>query len=745
MSQYISLFSDSAEEEPVEPRDKVQPYTILIVDDEPNIVNALRRVFRQENYRILTASNGQEALDVLAGDNCQLMIADYMMPVMNGAELLRTVKQRYPDMIRIMLTGHADTEAVMSAIKEGAVYKFILKPWNDDDLRVTVALALEQYDLMQSNRNLQKQNRASAKEINELSRLSITNRSQLAILLHKRNLLNEQQVQELYKLQQSNRQPVLKLILKKEWVEEKKIRELLRKDFMIREVSLDEVQIDAGILALIPRSLCERHLVLPLEQHNRKLTLVMADPMDEGLLDDLKFAIGLDIEPAMADVDAIRAKLNEIYGEEDTALDDIAMVLGSSDPYEGIEILIEDEDEISLEELLRDTNEPPAIRLVNVVILEAIRLGASDIHIHPRTKSVVVRYRIDGVLVDKIHIPHSLHMALISRIKVMAELDITERRRPQDGRITVKTPMQIIDLRISTLPTINGEKVVMRILDRNASVEDINDLGMSEIDLIKVKNAISKPQGIILATGPTGSGKTTTLYSLMQSTATSEKNYVTIEDPVEYFLDAAGQVMVKEKIGLDFARVLRAILRQDPDVILLGEIRDKETAEVAFHAALTGHLVYSTLHTNSAIATIARLFDLGLKPYIVASALEAVIAQRLVRRICCHCKQEITPASDLVHKLGPVFEDRDVHYFKGTGCTKCNDSGYKGRVALYEVLVISEKLRHLISMGASILEIMELAAEEGTSSLIQDARIRIDQGLSTVEEVLRVLGTQVIM
>jgi type II secretory ATPase GspE/PulE/Tfp pilus assembly ATPase PilB-like protein len=598
---------------------------------------------------------------------------------------------------------------------------------------------------MQSNRNLQKQNRASAKEINELSRLSITNRSQLAILLHKRNLLNEQQVQELYKLQQSNRQPVLKLILKKEWVEEKKIRELLRKDFMIREVSLDEVHIDAGILALIPRSLCERHLVLPLEQHNRKLTLVMADPMDEGLLDDLKFAIGLDIEPAMADVDAIRAKLNEIYGEEDTALDDIAMVLGSSDPYEGIEILIEDEDEISLEELLRDTNEPPAIRLVNVVILEAIRLGASDIHIHPRTKSVVVRYRIDGVLVDKIHIPHSLHMALISRIKVMSELDITERRRPQDGRITVKTPMQIIDLRISTLPTINGEKVVMRILDRNASVADINDLGMSEIDLIKVKNAISKPQGIILATGPTGSGKTTTLYSLMQSTATSEKNYVTIEDPVEYFLDAAGQVMVKEKIGLDFARVLRAILRQDPDVILLGEIRDKETAEVAFHAALTGHLVYSTLHTNSAIATIARLFDLGLKPYIVASALEAVIAQRLVRKICVHCRREITPDSDLVHKLGPVFEDKNLHYFKGTGCTKCNDSGYKGRVPLYEVLVISEKLRHLISMGASILEIMELAAEEGTSSLIQDARIRIDKGLTTVEEVLRVLGTQVIM
>jgi len=745
MSQYASLFSDAADDEPAASRDEVKPYTILIVDDEQNILNALKRVFRQENYRILTANNGQEALDMLAGENCQLMISDYMMPVMNGAELLRTVKQQYPEMIRIMLTGHADTDAVMSAIKEGAVYKFILKPWNDDDLRVTVALALEQYDLMQSNKNLQKQNLASAKEISELSRLSITNRSQLAILLHKRSLLNDQQVQELYKLQQSNRQPVLKLILKKEWVDERKIRELLRKDFMIREVSLDEVQIDPGILALIPRSLCERQLVLPLEQHNRRLTLVMADPMDEGLLDDLKFATGLDIEPVMADVDAIRAKLKEIHGEEDTAFNDIATVFGSTDPYEGIEILIEDEDEISLEELLRDTNEPPAIRLVNVVILEAIRLGASDIHIHPRTKSVVVRYRIDGVLVDKIHIPHSLHMALISRIKVMSELDITERRRPQDGRITVKTPMQIIDLRISTLPTINGEKVVMRLLDRNASVEHIDNLGMSQIDLAKVKNAISKPQGIILATGPTGSGKTTTLYSLMQSTATTEKNYVTIEDPVEYFLDQAGQVMVKEKIGLDFALVLRAILRQDPDVILLGEIRDRETAEVAFHAALTGHLVYSTLHTNSAIGTIARLFDLGLKPYIVASAMEAVIAQRLVRRICSHCRQEIAPDSELVHKLGPLFENTDIKYYRGSGCARCNQSGYSGRVALYEVLVFSEKLRHLISTGASILEITELAAEEGTSSLLHDARIRVGEGLTTVEEVLRVLGAQVIM
>jgi len=745
MSQYASLFSDTVEQETDKAQEKAQPYTVLIVDDEPNVANALKRVFRQENYRVLTAQNGKDALEILTRENCQLMISDYMMPVMNGAELLRKAKELYPEMIRIMLTGHADVDAVMAAIKEGAVYKFILKPWNDNDLRITVALALEQYDLLQSNKALVKKNQDREKEINALSKMTVTNRSQLAIMLYKRGLLNDQQLQELYKLQQSRKEPVLKLIIEKDWVDEKKIRDVLSKDFLIEKVMLDEAQIDVGVSALIPRALCDRQMVLPLKQTNRRLTLVMADPMDEGLLDDLKFNIGLDIEPVMADIADIKAKLIELHGEESTSFDDLETLIDSSDPYEGIEILIEDEDEISLEELLHGTDEPPAIRLVNVVILEAVRLGASDIHIHPRTKSVVVRYRIDGVLVDKIHIPHTIHMSLVSRIKVMSELDITERRRPQDGRITVKTPLRIIDLRISTLPTINGEKIVMRILDRNASVAEIEDLGMSDMDLARIKNAISKPQGIILATGPTGSGKTTTLYSLLQNTATSEKNYVTIEDPVEYYLDMAGQVMVKERIGLDFAMVLRAILRQDPDVILLGEIRDYDTAEVAFHAALTGHTVYSTLHTNSAVATIARLFDLGLKPYVLASALEAVIAQRLVRKICSYCKKEINPDKELIHRLGPVFEKSDTKYFRGSGCSKCNESGYSGRVALYEVLVLSEAMANLISTGGSILDITELASAEGTSTLVDDARIKVDAGLTTAEEILRVLGAQVIV
>lgn len=654
MANFAALFTGKGADEAAESppaQSLVKPYRLLFVDDEPNVLNALKRIFRQENYQIHIANNAQEALTLLAQQPCQLVVSDFKMPGMSGGDLLIKVKELYPDTIRIMLTGHADTNAVMAAIKLGAVYKFILKPWNDDDLRVTVALALEQFDLQRRNRELQQQNVKKTAEIQALSKLTVTNRSQLAILLHKRNLLSDQQAQALYKLQQTSKQPVIKILLERQWVTEKQIRDLLRKDLMVEEVSLVEFRIDPAVAALLPRSFCERQIVLPLKQVNRRLMLVMADPMDRGVIDDLGFSIGLEIQPVMANIDDIRAKIAEIHGAAGVDFKDLETLVSSPDPYECIEIVIEDEDLVSMEELLSSTDEPPAIRLVNAIIIEAVRHGASDIHIQPRTKSVVVRYRIDGVLIDKIQIPNNLHMSLVSRIKVMAEMDITERRKPQDGRITVKTPMRIVDLRISALPTINGEKIVMRLLDRNAAIRTLEDLGFMPQDLMKIRNAVSRPQGMILTTGPTGSGKTSTLYSLLQHDASPEKNYVTIEDPVEYYLDMAGQVAIREKVGLDFATVLRAILRQDPDVILLGEIRDVETAEVAFHAALTGHMVYSTLHTNSALGTIARLLDLGLKPYVVASALEAIVAQRLVRRICVDCTAPIQPDSDQLYRL----------------------------------------------------------------------------------------------
>jgi type II secretory ATPase GspE/PulE/Tfp pilus assembly ATPase PilB-like protein/CheY-like chemotaxis protein len=741
MSRYSSLFTGAAEESPTEASRRVR-YRILLVDDEPNVVNALKRVFRQENYDIDTAADGQEALDKLRIDTFHLMISDYMMPVMNGAELLRQAKQLHPDMIRIMLTGHADTGAVMGAVNEGAVYKFILKPWNDDDLRVTVALALEQHELIQKNKALTKDNAHKSREISSLAKMAVTNRSQLAIMLHKRDLLNNQQVQELHRLQQHHKEPIIRLLLEKDWVPERVIRDILRKDLLVEEVSLNEFQVDPAVASLVSQTFCEKQWVMPLKLEGRRLMLALADPMDMGLLDDLRFVSGLDIHPVMADVAAIKAKIAEVYGPgEGVSFEDLETLVSSPDPYEGIEVVIEDEDSASLEELLRGTEEPPAIRLVNSIILEAIRLGASDIHIQPRTKSVVVRLRIDGILVDKIHIPHQLHQSLVSRLKVMSELDISERRRPQDGRITVKSPLRIVDLRISTLPTINGEKVVMRILDRNSAIISIEGLGFAKSDQDKILNLVDKPQGIILTTGPTGSGKTTTLYALLQHNATPAKNYVTIEDPVEYYMDMAGQVLIKEKIGLTFPIVLRSILRQDPDVVLLGEIRDFETAEVAFHAALTGHLVFSTLHTNSAVATISRLFDLGLKPYVVATALEGIISQRLVRRICEHCREPVTPDPVLIARLGPAFAGC-VTVFRGKGCNHCHSLGYRGRLGVYEVLTPDEEMRHLITSGASVREIGKQAKEIGTSSLIEDACDKVKQGLTTLEEVLRVIGPQ---
>ncbi|MEW6353504.1 MAG: ATPase, T2SS/T4P/T4SS family [Pseudomonadota bacterium] len=743
MARYASLFTGVGSEKTGDTETpKGAQYRILLVDDEVNVLKALERVFRQENYAITPVNGAQEALTLLARENFQLMICDYMMPGMNGAELLRRAKAQHPEMIRIMLTGHADTDAVMGAIKDGAVYKFILKPWNDDDLRVTVALALEQYDLIEKNKKLQKENKEKARELVALSKLAVTNRSQLAVMLNKRNLLTHQQVQELHKLQQARREPIIRLLLERGWVSEKILREILRKDLLVEEVALAEMRVDPSVAALIPHSFCERQWVLPLKMEGRQLMLAVADPLDNGLIDDLRFVSGLEIRVVMADVASLKAKIAEVYGKEPTDFQELETLISTTDPYEGIEIIIDDDEAVPLEDLLRSTEEPPAIRLVNAIIIEAIRLGASDIHIQPRTKNVVVRYRIDGVLFDKIHIPHNLHMALVSRIKVMAEMDITERRRPQDGRIAVKTPLRVVDLRISSLPTINGEKIVMRMLDRNSPIRSLNDLGLSLPDLKKVADMVDKPQGIILATGPTGSGKTTTLYSLLQHNATATKNYITIEDPVEYYLDMAGQVLIREKIGLNFSSVLRAILRQDPDVILLGEIRDLDTAEVAFHAALTGHLVYSTLHTNSAVATIARLYDLGLKPYIVATALEGIIAQRLVRKICEECREPVTPLAALTARLGPLFDPAKITAYKGRGCAHCNKSGYRGRAPIYEVLVPDGQMRHLMSSGASILDLTKAAMQLGSASLLEDAHAKVQQGVTTVEEVLRVLGPQ---
>ena len=739
MSQFARYFTGEPAAGSPPPTSEREPYRILLVDDEPGVLKALTRVFRQEAYEVLTAANAAEGLARLRDQRIHLVISDYMMPGMNGAEFLKQVKSLSADTLRIMLTGHADTGAVMGAINDGAVYKFILKPWNDDDLRITVALALEQFDLVRRNRALATENQRKSKEIEALSRITAGHASRLGIALNKKQLISDAQLQELHRLQQARREPLIVILLGKGWLTEKQIRAFLRKELLMEEVALAEMPVQKSLADLLPHSLCERQLVVPLGLEGRRLTMAMADPMDTALTDEIRFTAGLELNVVMADIADIRARIAALYGDS-IDFSDLETLVDSTDPYEGIEIVIDEDDQVSLDTLLTESDAPPAIRLANAVVLEAIRLGASDIHLQPRAKAVVVRYRIDGVLQDKIQIPHHLHGSLVSRFKIMAELDISERRRPQDGRLTVKSPLKVVDLRISTLPTINGEKVVMRLLDRNAAVPSLELLGFNPNDLRNLRSAIDHPQGIILATGPTGSGKTTTLYSLLQANADPGKNYVTIEDPVEYYLDMAGQVLIKEKIGLTFPSVLRAMLRQDPDVILLGEIRDFDTAEVAFHAALTGHQVFSTLHTNSAIATIARLLDLGLKPYVVASALEAVLAQRLVRGLCPACREEVTPDPVLLERLGGRFLEQAPRSFIGRGCNLCHGSGFKGRIGLFELFVMTDEIREAIGRGGSLLEIAHLARKAGMGSLAADAYAKVAEGKTALTEILRVLG-----
>jgi type II secretory ATPase GspE/PulE/Tfp pilus assembly ATPase PilB-like protein/FixJ family two-component response regulator/RNA polymerase subunit RPABC4/transcription elongation factor Spt4 len=745
MSRLADLFLNKDKDAPGHDQDagaapSAPKYRILFVDDEPNVLKSMLRIFRQEHYALLTAGSGEEALALLAKEAVHVVISDHRMPHMTGAELLREIKKLYPATIRIMLTGYADVDAVMGAVNDGAVYKFITKPWNDDDLRLTVSLALEQYDLIQENKSLKQKTSQQKKELKQLSRFVTIHQSQLGLILARQGHIKQADLDKALRIQQSTHKVLPKILVDMDVIDEATIMKVIQDAQGINRVYPNEFNVPEALASLVPKEVCEKNLLLPLKKTGNQLIVAMVDPTDLNKLDDLKFITGLTIQPVLASQAEISQKLVEIFGEEDI-LGQAMSEIDLDDPTENIEIIIDEDDEHGdLADLLKATEQPPAIRIVNAVISDALRHGASDVHIEPKTKYTMVRYRIDDLLEDKLHIPAHMHMPMVSRIKIMSDLDIAERRRPQDGRITVKTSSRMVDMRISTLPTINGEKVVFRILDKNAAIRDISEVGLTPADLEKAMRIIDMPQGIVLTTGPTGSGKTSTLYSLLRKGARITKNFTTIEDPVEYYMTMAEQVNVKEKIGLSFSMVLRSILRQDPNVIMLGEIRDYETAEVAFHAALTGHLVLSTLHTNSAIASITRLLDMGIKSYVMADALIGIIAQRLVRRICPHCSADDEPAPNVLHAL--KIYNRRITAKKGTGCRKCNNSGYKGRLGIFEIFSIDNELRRMVRANASEAELMRSAQQSGMTTLLDDAIAKVEAGLTTCEEVLRVFGPQ---
>lgn len=746
MSGLASLFIGKAKESKHQgtqdaPETYKKNYKILFVDDEKNVLSAMRRIFRRENYTLLTAASGSDALKILEEGPVHVVISDYKMPAMNGSELLRKIKAMHPQTIRIMLTGHADVNAIMGAVNEGAVYKFITKPWNDDDLRLTVSLALEQYDLIEENKSLKNQKDIQQKKIKQLSRYVNFNRSEVGRLLLRKKIIRKDDLKKAEAIQARTNKLLPKILVEMGIVDEQAIIKTIQLEMNINRVYPKEFTVPKELAFLIPREICEKNLLVPLKRSDGRLIVAMADPTDYVKVDELKFIASLPIQPVLSTPKEIVEKLRELYDDNDLlkhALSELDLI----DPSENLEIIIDDDEESDIDELLSARDEPSAIRIVNAIISDALRHNASDIHIEPKVKYVMVRYRIDGLLTDKIHIPLSMRPAIISRIKIMSELDISERRKPQDGRVTVKTSSRMVDMRISTLPTISGEKVVLRILDRNAAIMDIEKLGFSDRNFEIVSGFIDLPQGIVLVTGPTGSGKTSTLYSLLLQGATITKNFTTIEDPVEYFMSMAEQVHVREKIGLGFPVILRSLLRQDPNVIMLGEIRDFETAEVAFHAALTGHLVLSTLHTSSSISSIIRLKDIGVKPYVIGEALAGVVAQRLVRKICPQCRVDDDPAEKVLRALKLDKNRLSFTPQKGAGCEHCNHTGYKGRIAVFEVLQIDEELKRIIHHDAAEKEIMTAARMAGMTTLLDDAVNKVKTGITTCEEILRVIGSQ---
>ena len=576
-------------------------------------------------------------------------------------------------------------------------------------------------------------------------------------LLLKEKRISPEQLQEALTYQRTNGGKLGANLVKLGHVNDDDITALLSKQYGVPSIALNQFEIDPAVIKLVPAETARKYQVVPLSRTGATLTIAMTDPTNVFAMDDVKFMTGYNVEPVVASETALLDAIDKYYGAGapaakgqtgavagESALEVATRALGEVQlAAEGEDVqVIEDLEEISAETLARQGEEAPVIKLVNVVLMSAISKGASDIHIEPYEKEYRIRYRVDGILYNIMSPPLKMRDAITSRIKIMAKLDIAEKRLPQDGRIKIRFSdngaIKEIDFRVSCLPTLFGEKIVMRLLDKSKLMLDMTKLGFEVESLTKLEAAINRPWGMVLVTGPTGSGKTNTLYSSISRINTSETNIMTAEDPVEFNLLGVNQVQVRESIGLNFAAALRSFLRQDPNIILVGEIRDFETAEIAVKAALTGHLVLSTLHTNDAPSTINRLMNMGIEPFLVASSLNLVCAQRLVRRVCVNCKIEDPVAAHALEQVGFSVEDaKTVKPKKGTGCDKCNKTGYKGRVGLYEVMEITDELRELILVGASALELRRKAVEEGMITLRGSGLRKVQAGVTTMEEVLR--------
>ncbi|GAB4314776.1 MAG: type IV-A pilus assembly ATPase PilB [Candidatus Sumerlaeia bacterium] len=558
----------------------------------------------------------------------------------------------------------------------------------------------------------------------------------LGQLLVKDNIITADDLERALSQQEVTGHSLGKLLTDMGITTEWEIAAALGKQLNVPFITLSHYEIDNEVISAIPREIAKKYKIVPVDKSGDTLTIALSDPSNIYILDELRLLTKCQIIPVISFESDIIAAINRYYGEEESHLEEmIKDITEQDDEIHTIE-QIEDIDAAN-EDLEVDAEDAPVIQLVNLIISEAIKNRASDIHIEPYEKTLRLRYRIDGLLQEMTPPPKKMQNAIISRIKIMANLDIAEKRLPQDGRFKVKVQNRTVDFRVSVCPVSFGEKVVIRLLDQENIHLTLEDLGFEPHVLEKFYNEIFKPWGMVLVTGPTGSGKSTTLYTALQALNSPTKNIMTIEDPVEYQVRGINQVQARPEIGLTFAAGLRSFLRQDPDIILVGEIRDLETAEIAIKAALTGHLVMSTLHTNDAPSSMTRLTNMGIEPFLVTASLNMVVAQRLVRRVCGDCQETYTPPKELLAKLG-IDNAGDLQYVKGIGCQRCRGTGYRGRMALYEVMVVSERLREAMLAGAHSGELKRIAIEEGMESLRMAGIQKIIQNKTTIEEVLAV-------
>ncbi len=554
-------------------------------------------------------------------------------------------------------------------------------------------------------------------------------------LLLREKLITPEQLKEAIEEQKRSGGRLGYNLTKLGYISETDLITFLSKQYGIPTIDLANREIDPEVVKLIPEDVAQKYQVLAVERTGSTLVVAMADPSNIFAIDDVKFITGYNVEPVVASEAAIKSAIEKYYASPEMELEEVLTEFEE----EEMEV-IQEEEEVDITDLKKAVEDAPVVKLVNLILTEAIKKGASDIHIEPYEKAFRVRYRIDGVLQEIMRPPLKLKNAIVSRIKIMSQLDIAERRLPQDGRIKLKLARnKEMDFRVSVLPTLFGEKVCLRLLDKSNLQLDMTKLGFEEKALKDFMDAIHKPWGIVLVTGPTGSGKTTTLYSALSELNKVTENISTAEDPVEFNLMGINQVQMHEEIGLNFAAALRSFLRQDPDIIMVGEIRDYETAEIAIKAALTGHLVLSTLHTNDAPSTVNRLLNMGIEPFLVASACNLILAQRLARRICPDCREKISIPEKALIDLGVSPEEaKKMECYKGKGCAKCGGTGYKGRVALYEVMPFTEAIKELVLNGASASEIKRQAIKDGMKTLRMSGITKVGEGITTLEEVLRV-------